>query len=124
MRSLRECDIEVRMAVGRRIAGDGLEQAVFLDGELQRRFLQFVGKPFDARLTVIVGANLEVRIALAHESEFDLHVNLGVEDRLVGGVRDQEVCAARSNTGTDRRHVGGASGDGRGSRQIEKHRHQ
>ena len=46
MRSLRECDIEVRMAVGRRIAGDGLEQAVFLDGEEPNGgFFSLLGSP-------------------------------------------------------------------------------
>src|SRR5260370_4630757 len=74
-----QSDVENRIAIGLRIVGDGRRHGAALDEKFQW-LLREIGQPGDAGLAIAIGADFDLRLALAPESVLDCKAHLGVKN--------------------------------------------
>ncbi len=110
-----QSDVEDRVAIGRGIVSDGGRHVAALDRKIQR-FLRRIGQPRDAGLAIAVGADFELRLALAPESVLDRETNLGIKKRFVRTIFYDEICAAGAEAGVNNGNFRGIGSDGSAAR--------
>ena len=74
----RQSYIELGVAIGRGIVRDGSGHVAALDRKLQR-FLWQSRQPRDAGFAIAIGADFDLRRALAPKAVFDPEINLGIK---------------------------------------------